>query len=138
MTVKRWTLPDPDEPQGATMTLDELQADFPYGSHWRRGGRHADVVGWIWNRRSYGVVLDDEDSELFSRSPDEMRSAWERVPDPAPCPITEPVTLWPYDASGTAMWSTNGPFGRDGGKPAITLAPDGNGGIRATWKGGPR
>lgn len=113
------------------MTLEELQAEFPHGSRWRAEPHVRVVLGWD---PGYGLGSIVYRTEGFADSIGKQvvgmcRRDWQRIPDPIPCPITEPVAL---------IRSSNGYIGIKGfatddpGEVGITLHPDG----RWTWEGG--
>lgn len=117
------------------ITTEELQATFPYGSRWRAAPHELVVLGWTGHG---GLIYSQANkSGLSVMHADWARRDWVRIPDPVPCPITEPTTLHSFARHGNGPgYGMGGPFDEDGGYPPLTLHPAEPGATegRYTWE----
>lgn len=121
------------------MTLDELMAEFPHGAHIRVGTDRCEAIVVGYHNEPSALVGRGTDLwrvvvvERVIRS-DGTRSEWfpnswepEEVHRDAPCPITEPIVVWPWidDVSGVMYLARNrrNPPLQSQGLPSITLHP---------------
>lgn len=104
------------------------------------------VCGWEPDNGSYQVIARDHLGRIDAWHTGSLDERWERLPDPVPCPITEPVTLLGYrsprltyanrgSVADTARVCADTPQGL----PSVTLHPprDAEPYGRWTWEGGP-
>lgn len=122
------------------MTLEELQERYPHGSRWRCPYGTVTVIAIDTDRQEPHVVWRAGATEYWASTVRAVENDWTRIPDPPPCPITEPVTLYPYEDRRTTELQGRYPHTSDatllGGPPIITLWPPGEAPDPKTTRGG--
>jgi hypothetical protein len=83
------------------MDLATLQERYPHGSEWRWRISSSEplrtVVGWEPGPVGTVIWKVNGTPQIVRCSPGTIDDGFDRVVPPPPCPITEPVTLYPYE-----------------------------------------
>lgn len=110
-----------------SLDLATLQERYPHGSRWYGPDQTTLIV--VGHRTDDGWPVFEVRADANERS--YKYASWsgvlhQRIPDPPPSPITEPVTLHSFARHGNGPgYGMGGPFDESGGYPPITLLPQG-------------